>query len=102
MYFLGTGEAPKAGTDVLLDLLSIGTTPVQSSSTDILSASQDEKSPVGALDGLSSSSSLPVQATSSDRASSMMDLLDGFGPSPPKTGNFSVHLEFLIAAWLPS
>ncbi|XP_073261354.1 AP-1 complex subunit gamma-2 isoform X3 [Populus alba] len=82
---LGIGQIQKAGTDVLLDLLSIGT-PVQSSSptTDILSSSQNGKSPIATLDALSSPSSLSAQATSSARAVPMMDLLDGFGPSPLK------------------
>ncbi|KAL3569648.1 hypothetical protein D5086_029538 [Populus alba] len=81
----GIGQIQKAGTDVLLDLLSIGT-PVQSSSptTDILSSSQNGKSPIATLDALSSPSSLSAQATSSARAVPMMDLLDGFGPSPLK------------------
>ncbi|KAJ0038201.1 hypothetical protein Pint_23024 [Pistacia integerrima] len=85
---LGTTQAPKAGTDVLLDLLSIGTPPsVQSNSPtlDILSTSQDNKTPIAALDGLSSMPSLPARASPGGSAS-MMDLLDGFGPtdSPPK------------------
>jgi len=96
LHFLGIGHIQKAGTDVLLDLLSIGT-PVQSSSptTDILSSSQNDKSPIATLDALSSPSSLSAQATSSARAAPMMDLLDGFGPSPPKPGKV-VHLEFLF------
>ncbi|KAH8485018.1 hypothetical protein H0E87_026696 [Populus deltoides] len=81
----GIGQIQKAGTDVLLDLLSIGT-PLQSSSptTDILSSNQNDKSPIATLDALSSPSSLSAQATSSARAAPMMDLLDGFGPSPLK------------------
>ncbi|XP_044488303.1 AP-1 complex subunit gamma-2-like [Mangifera indica] len=83
----GTTRAPKAGTDVLLDLLSIGTPPVQSNSPtlDILSTSQDNKTPVAALDGLSLMPSLPAR-TSPGGSASMRDLLDGFAPavSPPK------------------
>ncbi|KAH9709065.1 AP-1 complex subunit gamma-2 [Citrus sinensis] len=74
----GTSQAPKAGTDVLLDLLSIGSPPVQNNSTpsDILSSSQDNKSSVAKLDGLS--------PTPSGGAASMIDLLDGFVPNSPK------------------
>ncbi|KAL9421421.1 hypothetical protein AB3S75_038895 [Citrus x aurantiifolia] len=74
----GTSQAPKAGTDVLLDLLSIGSPPVQNNSTpsDILSSSQDNKSSVAILDGLS--------PTPSGGAASMIDLLDGFVPNSPK------------------
>ncbi|OMO89901.1 hypothetical protein COLO4_19524 [Corchorus olitorius] len=78
----GTSQPPKAGTDVLLDLLSIGTSPpAQSSSSmsDILSSSQDNKAPLNNLNGLTSLSSLSPTTTSP-----MMDLLDGFGPSPQK------------------
>ncbi|KAH8485016.1 hypothetical protein H0E87_026694 [Populus deltoides] len=93
----GIGQIQKAGTDVLLDLLSIGT-PVQSSSptTDILSSNQNDKSPIATLDALSSPSSLSAQATSSARAAPMMDLLDGFGPSPLKPeDNGSVYPPFV-------
>lgn len=80
----GTGQAPKTGTDVLLDLLSIGTpSPVESnpSTPDILSSGQDNKMSVGTLERLSSPSPLSAQASSSTGA--VMDLLDGFGPNPP-------------------
>ncbi|XWS63638.1 hypothetical protein CRYUN_Cryun06bG0118100 [Craigia yunnanensis] len=83
----GTSQPPKAGTDVLLDLLSIGTLPPaqsSSSSSDILSSSQDNKAPLANLNGVTSLSSLPANATSPASAASMMDLLDGFGPSPRK------------------
>ena len=96
LHFLGLGQIQKVGTDVLLDLLSIGT-PIQSSSptTEILLPSQNDKSPIATLDARSSSSSLSEQATSSARAAPMMDLLDGFGPSPLKPGKV-VHLEYLF------
>ncbi|XVE85029.1 hypothetical protein DITRI_Ditri17bG0059700 [Diplodiscus trichospermus] len=83
----GASDPPKAGTDVLLDLLSIGTSsPVQSSTSafDILSTSQANKAPLANLNGLTSLSSLPANATSPASAAPMMDLLDGFGPSPQK------------------
>ncbi|WCJ21681.1 AP-1 complex subunit gamma-1 [Euphorbia peplus] len=79
----GTNHAPKAGTDVLLDLLSIGTTPVRNNESDILSAAPNNQTPIATLDVLSSP--LPsTQANSSVGASPMMDLLDGFTPDPPK------------------
>ncbi|KAG2702059.1 hypothetical protein I3760_06G073200 [Carya illinoinensis] len=79
----GTNEAPRTGTDILLDLLSIETPPAQSSSiTDILSSSQGDKSPVASLEEISSLPSLSTRATSAG-ATSMMDLLDGFAPNPP-------------------
>ncbi|CAK7333633.1 unnamed protein product [Dovyalis caffra] len=82
----GADQVQKAGTDVLLDLLSIGAPPVQSSSstTHILSPTQNDKSPIATLDALSSPSSLSAQATTSASAAPMMDFLDGFGPSPSK------------------
>ncbi|KAI9169802.1 hypothetical protein LWI28_017964 [Acer negundo] len=82
----GTNQAPKAGTDVLLDLLSIGSSPVQSnpSTPDILSSSLDNKMPIATLDGLSSPPSVPVRSTSAGGAASMMDLLDGFVSNSPK------------------
>ncbi|GJR91636.1 AP-1 complex subunit gamma-2-like protein isoform X2 [Tanacetum coccineum] len=77
----GTTQAQKSGTDALLDLLSIGSAPPQNGSSlpDILSISQDNKTSVSPLDSLSSTMgpSLPAASTA------MMDLLDGFGPSPP-------------------
>ncbi|XP_065860988.1 AP-1 complex subunit gamma-2-like [Euphorbia lathyris] len=79
----GTNHAPKAGTDVLLDLLSIGTTPLRNNESDILSAAPNNQTPIATLDVLSSP--LPsAQANSSLGASPMMDLLDGFTPNPPK------------------
>ncbi|KAA8533123.1 hypothetical protein F0562_033344 [Nyssa sinensis] len=78
----GTSQAQKSGTDVLLDLLSIGTPPAQNSSstTDILSPSQDNKTSIGTLERLSSPS---AQASSPIGGSPVMDLLDGFAPTPP-------------------
>ncbi|CAH2047534.1 unnamed protein product [Thlaspi arvense] len=64
----GTMNPSKAGADILLDLLSIGSPPsVQNGSTngDLLAS----------IDAISS--------TSPPAPSSMMDLLDGFGPTPP-------------------
>lgn len=58
-----------------MDLLSIGApAPVQNGSTngDLLSI-QDNNAPIASMDTISA-------------PSSMMDLLDGFGPTPPKSG----------------
>ncbi|KAL0421337.1 UNVERIFIED_CONTAM: AP-1 complex subunit gamma-2 [Sesamum latifolium] len=80
----GTNQTEKRGADVLLDLLSIGAPPAQSSSSmlDMLSSGQDNKSAVGMLDNLASPSAPSAQASSPGASSSMLDLLDGFGPSP--------------------
>ncbi|RVW47209.1 AP-1 complex subunit gamma-2 [Vitis vinifera] len=82
----GMTQVPKAGTDVLLDLLSIGTPPPAQSSLstpDILSSSQDNKMPAPTLERLSSPSSISIQASSPAGAAPMMDLLDGFAPNLP-------------------
>ncbi|XP_034217878.1 AP-1 complex subunit gamma-2-like isoform X1 [Prunus dulcis] len=80
----GVNHAPKNGTDVLLDLLSIGS-PTQSSQSvsDMLSSSQDNKTPVSPLEGLSSPSSNSIQPTSAGAAPTI-DLLDGFSSNPRK------------------
>lgn len=76
---LGMKPALQNGTDVLLDLLSIGDPPAQSSSStsDILSSVQDNKLPVAPLDGLLSPSA---------PATPVIDLLDGFAVKPPSPG----------------
>ncbi|KAJ9563817.1 hypothetical protein OSB04_008977 [Centaurea solstitialis] len=80
----GAIQPQKSGTDVLLDLLSTGSPPAQngSSTHDIFSIGQDNKASVGALDSLSSPMVPSVQAAPTTGGSSMMDLLDGFGPNP--------------------
>ncbi|PIN16861.1 Vesicle coat complex AP-1, gamma subunit [Handroanthus impetiginosus] len=80
----GTNQTLKSGTDVLLDLLSIGSPPAENSSSvlDMLSSGQDNESSVDMLDALASPSAPSVQASSPVATSSMMDLLDAFGPSP--------------------
>ncbi|KAM6589250.1 hypothetical protein CsatA_011855 [Cannabis sativa] len=79
----GTNHAVQNGTDVLLDLLSIGTPPAQniSSTPDIFSSVQDNKTPLAPLDLLLSPSH-STQATP-PRDASVIDLLDGFGAKPP-------------------
>ncbi|GKV14476.1 hypothetical protein SLEP1_g25355 [Rubroshorea leprosula] len=82
----GASQTAKAGTDVLLDLLSIGTPPpAQSSSSmsDILSSSHDNKMLLTNLDGLMPHS-LSTPAASPATAAPVLDLLDGFAPSPKK------------------
>jgi hypothetical protein len=82
MGILGAaGQASKSGTDVLLDLLSIGS-PAQSNSSavDILSSNTSNKAPVSPLDDLSS---LSLSSRSTSNAGPMMDLLGGISSSPP-------------------
>ncbi|XVE92470.1 hypothetical protein REPUB_Repub01dG0099900 [Reevesia pubescens] len=96
----GTSQPPKAGTDVLLDLLSIGTSlPAQSSSSasDIISSSQENKAPLANLNGIVSLTSLSANATSPASAAPMVDLLDGFGTSPQKHEGNGQAYPFLVA-----
>ena len=94
--FLGANQPSKSGTDVLLDLLSVGSPPApietpsaqsSSSAIDILSPIISKRAPVSPLDDLSSLS-LSSRTTSNTGAAPMMDLLDGFAPSPPTGGKF--------------
>lgn len=92
LIFAGSNPAPKSGTDVLLDLLSIGTTPPAQSSafpTDILS--NQEKSPTSQLDGLSSLSLLPASKASGPVSSSTIDLLGGLAPNVASSGGKLVN-----------
>ncbi|KAL5122422.1 AP-1 complex subunit gamma-2 [Glycine soja] len=85
------GQASKSGNDVLLDLLSIGSPSAESSSStvDILSSNSSNKAPVSSsLDGLSS---LSLSTKTTSNAAPMMNLLDGFAPSPPTENNGSVY-----------
>ncbi|KAL1355303.1 AP-1 complex subunit gamma-2 isoform X1 [Arachis hypogaea] len=87
----GAGQPSKSGTDVLLDLLSVGSPAQSSSSTvDILTSNTNGKSPVSPLDDISSLS-LSSRVNSNAGAAPMMDLLDGFGPSPSKENNGPVY-----------
>lgn len=94
--FLGVNAVSQNGTDALLDLLSIGSPPVQSSPSahDILSASQDNKTSVSPLDGLSSPS-YPNQSTSAG-VTPVMDLLGGFAADPPKPGKILSMIRCLV------
>ncbi|KAK7309502.1 hypothetical protein RJT34_06282 [Clitoria ternatea] len=82
----GAGQSSKKGTDVLLDLLSIGSPADQgnSSAVDILSSNSSNKAPDSSLDDLSS---ISLSSRTTSNAAPMMDLLDGFAPSPPQTEN---------------
>ncbi|KAL8227507.1 hypothetical protein R6Q57_015091 [Mikania cordata] len=94
----GSTQPQKNGTDVLLDLLSTGSPPAQngSSTADILSISQDNniKSSVNALDSLSSPMVTSAQSTP---ASSIMDLLNGFGPTSTMPKDNSLAYPPLVA-----
>ncbi|KAI3729034.1 hypothetical protein L6452_17680 [Arctium lappa] len=81
----GTTQAQKSGTDVLLDLLSIGSPSPQngSSAPDLLSISKDNRTSVSALDSLSSALGPSVQTSFTAGDAPMMDLLAGFGPNLP-------------------
>ncbi|OIV93085.1 hypothetical protein TanjilG_20747 [Lupinus angustifolius] len=88
----GAGQTLKNGTDVLLDLLSMGSpsAPSTSSTVDILSSNASNGAPVSPLNDLSSLS-LSSRATSNAGAAPIMDLLDGFPPSPSTENNGPVH-----------
>ncbi|KAF8039447.1 hypothetical protein BT93_B1859 [Corymbia citriodora subsp. variegata] len=95
----GTSQAAKNGTDVLMDILSLGTPPAQSSSStpDIFSPSQNQKTAVVSLDGLSTPSPVSARAASPQATSSIIDLLDGLGPSPPAPENNGPAYPSVIA-----
>ncbi|CAL0314052.1 unnamed protein product [Lupinus luteus] len=88
----GAGQTLKNGTDVLLDLLSMGSpsAPSSSSTVDILSSNASNGAPVSPLNDLSSLS-LSSRATSNVGGAPMMDLLDDFSPSPSAENNGPVH-----------
>ncbi|CAN1852782.1 AP-1 complex subunit gamma-2 [Linum perenne] len=83
----GTNQVPKAGTDALLDLLSIGAIPAQDNSLstpDVLLSAQENKPAVTSLDVLAATSN-------------MMDLMDGFAPAPPKPADNGPSYPPLVA-----
>ncbi|CAN1852783.1 AP-1 complex subunit gamma-2 [Linum perenne] len=83
----GTNQVPKAGTDALLDLLSIGAIPAQDNSLstpDVLLSAQENKPAVTSL-------------AASSTASNMMDLMDGFAPAPPKPADNGPSYPPLVA-----
>lgn len=86
---------------MLLDLLSIGDPPAQSSSSalDIIPSSQDNQGSADLLGKLPTPST-SAQASTPVGSSSMMDLLDGFGASPSVPGMYQdVYLRSLIYSW---
>ncbi|XP_051134314.1 AP-1 complex subunit gamma-2-like [Andrographis paniculata] len=89
----GNSQTQKSGTDALLDLLSVGSAPSQSSSSmlDMLSPGQENKSSIDILGNLTSTSQPSAQSSTPVGSSSMMDLLDSFGSSPsvPETNGSS-------------
>ncbi|KAL4318328.1 hypothetical protein GQ457_18G021770 [Hibiscus cannabinus] len=95
-----TSQPPKGGTDVLLDLLSIGTSPPaqsSSSASDILSSIQDNTASLANLNGLTSLSPLSANGNSPVSPAPVMDLLDGFGPSPQKNEENGPAYPSLVA-----
>ncbi|CAN6676082.1 unnamed protein product [Malus baccata var. baccata] len=93
----GVNHSPNNGTDVLLDLLSIGSpTPSSSSLPDMLSSSEGNKTPVSPL-GLTFPSSNSTQATSSVGAAPVIDLLDGFAATTPKHENNGTAYPSVVA-----
>ncbi|CAN1151270.1 AP-1 complex subunit gamma-2 [Linum perenne] len=94
----GTNQAPKAGTDALLDLLSIGAIPAQDNSLstpDVLLSAQENKPTVTSLDVLAATP--PLADAASSTASNMMDLMDGFAPAPPKPADNGPSYPPLVA-----
>ncbi|KAL5987594.1 hypothetical protein ACLOJK_035343 [Asimina triloba] len=84
----GTSKAPAGGTDILLDLLSIGTTPVQNdlSSHNALSSHKDNLPAASPLDTFSSLSS-PISSSASqiprlEPLKSSLDQTKPVAPSP--------------------
>ncbi|KAH9605987.1 hypothetical protein KSS87_012269 [Heliosperma pusillum] len=92
----GSSQNQRSGTDALLDLLSIGSSPAANTSAipDILSLSLETKHSGATLEGLSSVSSIPKQASSLSGTAPMMDLLDGLSSSQPTLVAESNGLQF--------
>ncbi|KAI5436998.1 hypothetical protein KIW84_023209 [Lathyrus oleraceus] len=86
----GTVQASKSGTDVLLDLLSIGSPSTQGSSSavDILSSNISNKASISPLDDLSP---LSLSSNATSNAGPMMDLLGGISSSPPAENNGPIY-----------
>ncbi|CAM8916118.1 unnamed protein product [Rhodiola kirilowii] len=79
----GSSRSPNPGTDVLLDLLSIGSPAPSSSPTiDSLTPTKVNKSPLAALEPLSSPS-VSAKTSSPAGSGSLMDLLDVANPAQP-------------------
>lgn len=87
-----------SGTNVLLDLLSIGTPSANSSPSTIQASPSnvDTKSPMDLLDRLSSPSAPSVQVSTTAGSSPMLDLLNGFPSSSPIAGAVSFFALTLV------
>ncbi|KAL2903197.1 AP-1 complex subunit gamma-2 [Bienertia sinuspersici] len=95
----GISQNKKAGTDALMDLLSIGSPlDTNSSSTpDMLSLSLESKTSGGALESLSSALTMPAQVSSSSVAAPTVDLLDGLSSSQPTLENNGPQFPSMVA-----
>ncbi|PHT26579.1 AP-1 complex subunit gamma-2 [Capsicum baccatum] len=93
-----TIQAQKSGSDVLLDLLSIGTPAQRSPFTpQVLSSKTDNRSRLDILDRLSTPSAPSSQVSSTGGNSSMLDLLNGLPSSPSVSeGNGPVHSSVTV------
>ncbi|XP_074309844.1 AP-1 complex subunit gamma-1-like isoform X2 [Silene latifolia] len=96
----GSGQNKKPGTDALMDLLSIGSSPAANSSVnenpDLFSLSLESKNSGASLEGLSSVPSLPKQVTSSG-STPVVDLLDGLSFSQPTRESNGLQLVPIVA-----
>ncbi|KAH9627183.1 hypothetical protein KSS87_020729, partial [Heliosperma pusillum] len=94
----GPGQNKKSGTDALMDLLSIGSSPtaVTSVNPDILSLSLESKNSGASLEGLSSVPSMPKQVTSGG-TTPIVDLLDGLSFSQPTIESNGLQLPPIVA-----
>ncbi|XP_074295972.1 AP-1 complex subunit gamma-2-like [Silene latifolia] len=95
----GSSQNQKSGTDALLDLLSIGSSPAANTSAipDILSLSLETKHSGATLEGLSSVSSIPKQVSSLSGPAPMMDLLDGLSSSQPTLESNGLQFPSIVA-----
>ncbi|KAL9246473.1 hypothetical protein vseg_020003 [Gypsophila vaccaria] len=95
----GSNQNQKSGTDALLDLLSIGSSPAANSSAipDILSLSLESQNSGATLDGLSSVSSIPKLESSPSGTAPMLDLLDGLSSSQPTIESNGPQFPSIVA-----
>ncbi|KAF5191561.1 Ap-1 complex subunit gamma-1 [Thalictrum thalictroides] len=78
-----TGQAPSNGTDILMELLSIGTPAAQNdvSTSDLLSTNHNNTPSGTPLERLSPPSPFSPQVSTPTATTPVMDLLDGFSPT---------------------
>ncbi|KAK9675683.1 hypothetical protein RND81_11G023400 [Saponaria officinalis] len=95
----GSSQNQKSGTDALLDLLSIGTSPAAniSATPDILSLSLESQNSGSTLEGLSSVSSIPKLVSSPSGTAPMLDLLDGLSSSQPTIESNGPQFPSIVA-----